>query len=463
MRSLPAWARPTLWGLSIRSALTAAAVVAVALAVGALALVFVLDRTLKSALDDAATARAQDITAQLRADPPDDLDSQLLNTDQRIALVQVVDSSGQVVRSSEDEPGSAVTDIRPPVGGQPARVVRVGGADGADLRITAQGARGVDGDYTVVVAATEESVEATLATVGGLLALGGPIIVVVAGGVTYRLVGRSLRSVEHIRTRVAAISSADLSGRVPVPVQRDGIAMLARTMNDMLGRLEAGHAAQRRFVADASHELRSPLTTVTAALELADARPELFDGDLLRHTLLPEARRMHLLVDDLLLLARADERGLPLRVADVDLDDVVDGEVRLVSDTADIVVTATLVPVRIRGDAAQLSRLTRNLLDNAVRYAATTVHAEVSWDGDRARITVSDDGPGIAERDRERVFDRFVRLEDARGRSTGGSGLGLAIVAEIVAAHNGSVRIDISESGGASVVVSLPANGASRA
>ncbi|MFC9840370.1 ATP-binding protein [Rhodococcus sp. NPDC127530] len=459
MRSVPTWARPSLWGLPIRSALTAAAVVAVALAFGAVALVYVLHRSLLSELDDAATARAEDITAQLRTDAPADLDSQLVDTDQRIALVQVADSNGQVVRSSDDEPGDAVTDIRPPVDGQPVRGVRTAAPDGGDLRITAQAARGVGGEYTVIVAATEESVEATLATVGGLLALGGPIIVIVAGFMTYGLVSLSLRSVENIRTRVSAISSADLSERVPVPAQRDGIATLARTMNDMLARLEAGHAAQHRFIADASHELRSPLTTVTAALELADARPELLDRDLVRHTLLPEALRMGLLVDDLLLLARADERGLPLRLADVDVDDVMDGEVRRFRAHADISVTAALVPVRIRGDAAQLSRVARNLLDNAIRYAAATVHVDVSRHGDRARIIVTDDGPGIAAGDRERVFERFVRLEHARERARGGSGLGLAIVAEIVAAHGGTAHIVDTEQGGTTVVVTLPVVG----
>ncbi len=154
--------------------------------------------------------------------------------------------------------------------------------------------------------------EATVATVGGLLALGGPVIALVAAVATYTLVRRSLRSVEHIRTQVAAISSSDLGERIPVPTPpRDEISALARTMNDMLTRIDAGHTAQRRFVADASHELRNPLATLTLALELADARPELLDDELVRETLLPEVTRMHLLVDDLLLLARADEHGLP--------------------------------------------------------------------------------------------------------------------------------------------------------
>ncbi|MFZ2178143.1 MAG: HAMP domain-containing sensor histidine kinase, partial [Rhodococcus sp. (in: high G+C Gram-positive bacteria)] len=363
---------------------------------------------------------------------------------------------GQVVRSSQDQPGTPVVDVRPPADSEPVRGMSVPGEPDADLRVTVQGVHGAAGDQTVIVAASKEPVEATLATVGGLLALGAPVIVLIAGFVTYKVVGRSLRSVEDIRTRVAAISTTDLSERVPVPVQQDEVAALARTMNDMLGRLEAGHTAQRRFVGDASHELRSPLTTMTAALELADTRPELLDQDLVRHTLLPEVHRMRLLVEDLLLLARADERGLPLRIVDVDLDDVVDEEIRRTRDRTGIAVTAALAPVRVRGDAAQLPRVVRNLLDNAVRYAASTVHADVSRDDGWAQIIVTDDGPGIPAAERDRVFQRFVRLEQSRDRGLGGSGLGLAIVAEIVAAHRGSVRIDTGADGGAQVVVRLP-------
>ena len=458
MRSVPEWLRPSLWGLAIRSALVAGAVVTIALALGATALLFVLDRSLLSGLDDAATARAEDITTSLRSDQPADLDSQLFDTNQRIALVQVVDSAGQVVRTSDTDPGAPATDVRPPAGGPPVPGLTGRPEHGADLRITVQGARGVGGEYTVLVAASEEPVEVTLATVGGLLALGGPVIALVAAMVTYKLVRRSLRSVEHIRTQVATISSTELGERIPVPAPRDEIAALARTMNDMLTRIEAGHTAQRRFVGDASHELRSPLATVTMALELADARPELFDRELVRDTLLPEVTRMHLLVDDLLLLARADERGLPLRLGDVDLDDVVGTEVHRARGKTEKMVIASLTPVRIRGDVTQLERVMRNLIDNAVRFAAHSVHAEVSRRGNTAQITVSDDGPGIPQSDRARVFERFVRLDNARERDRGGSGLGLAIVAEIVSAHRGSVRIGESAAGGVQVVVTLPAS-----
>lgn len=455
MRSVPEWLRPSMWGLAIRSALAAAAVVTIALAAGATALLFVLDRALISTLDDAASTRAQDITTSLQFDRPADLDSELFGTNQRITLVQVIDPTGQVVRTSDPYPGAPATDARPPAGGSPARGLSGRTDHGTDLRITAQGVSSGATDYTVIVAVSAEPVEATVATVGGLLALGGPVIALVAAVATYTLVRRSLRSVEHIRTQVAAISSSDLGERIPVPTPRDEISALARTMNDMLTRIDAGHTAQRRFVADASHELRNPLATLTLALELADARPELLDDELVRETLLPEVTRMHLLVDDLLLLARADEHGLPLRLGEVDLDDVVDAEVRRARGGTEKTITAALSPVRICGDRTQLERVVRNLIDNAVRFAAQTVHAQVMQRGDTAQIIVSDDGPGIPQPDRDRVLGRFVRLDNSRGRNLGGSGLGLAIVAEIVSAQGGSVRIGDSAQGGCQVVVTL--------
>lgn len=224
----------------------------------------------------------------------------------------------------------------------------------------------------------------------------------------------------------------------------------------MLTRIDAGHTAQRRFVADASHELRNPLATLTLALELADSRPELLDHGLVRETLLPVATRMYLLVDDLLLLARADEHGLPVRLGEVDLDDVVDAEVDRARGGTEKTITATLSPVRICGDRTQLERVVRNLIDNAIRFAAQTVHAQVMQYGDTAQIVVSDDGPGSPQPDRDRVLERFVRLDNSRERNLGGSGLGMAIVAEIVSAHRGSVRIGDSAQGGCEVVVTLP-------
>jgi signal transduction histidine kinase len=265
-----------------------------------------------------------------------------------------------------------------------------------------------------------------------------------------------MKSVDEIRSRVADISTSDLTERVPVPEQHDEISALAVTMNQMLARIEAGHAAQQRFVGDASHELRSPLTTIISALEMAHAHPELLNDELASGTLIPAAQRMKALIDDLLLLARADERGLSMARDDVDLDDLVAAEVERVRRETTLDVRTDIVPARLTGDPAALSRVLRNLIDNAARHATSRLGVEVRPESGRVRVTVSDDGPGIALADRQRVFDRFVRLDADRSRSAGGAGLGLAIVREIVAAHWGSVTIGGADGHGTTVSVQLP-------
>lgn len=446
---------PSRWGVRGRSAAAALLVVAVALAVAAGALLWVLQRTLESAADDAAAARTQQLSTRLQSASPLELDPTLLVTDGRITAVQVVDAQGRVQRGS-DGASTPLTEVRP-TPGPPLRLgVQPSRGDNADQRLVAQSVQGARGSYTVIVASAQEPIEITLATVAVLLALGMPVIVVLVGVATFVLVGRSLRPVERIRTRVAAISSADLSERVPVPRADDEITRLARTMNAMLTRVEAGQAAQRRFVGDASHELRSPLATVAAALELALEHPDVLDRDLVSDTLLPEAQRMQRLVVDLLLLASADERGLPLRLTEVDLDDVVDTEARRLPATDHVRVVVRVHPAKVRGDAAQLSRVVRNLAENAARHARTTVWLSCVAEGPTVQLVVSDDGPGIPAAQRGRVFERFVRLEADRGRGSGGSGLGLAIVAEIVAAHGGTIEACSAQGGGARMVVRLP-------
>jgi signal transduction histidine kinase len=227
-------------------------------------------------------------------------------------------------------------------------------------------------------------------------------------------------------------------------------------MNEMLSRLEAGHRAQQRFVGDASHELRSPLATIISGLEMAEAHPDLLDAELAVNTLLPEAQRMHTLIEDLLLLARADEQRLLRRREPVALDDLVRAEADRARRDAQCVIHTDLRPVRLDADPVALSRMIRNLVENAVRHAVSCVAIEVRGDDATAVLTVSDDGPGIAPADRHRVFERFVRLDSDRARSGGGTGLGLAIVAEVVAAHGGAVAIDDGPSGGTTMVVTLP-------
>jgi signal transduction histidine kinase len=189
---------------------------------------------------------------------------------------------------------------------------------------------------------------------------------------------------------------------------------------------------------------------------VAAVHPELLDEELAESTLRPEARRMQALVEDLLLLARADEGGRAWHRKDVDLDDVASIELGRVSRESSVAIDAELIPTRLVGDPGGLSRVVRNLLENAVRHAASRVELRARPDGPNAVLTVADDGPGIPEADRTRVFERFVRLDSARARSGGGTGLGLAIVSEVVAAHGGTVTVGERTGGGTLMTVQLP-------
>jgi signal transduction histidine kinase len=442
-------------GIAARSAAVSAVVVFVAFALAGAGLDVVLYRTLLAGVDDATAARVRHIAVALQSHPINDLDGALLATDQQVIAIQLIDRDGRVVARSGAAPGTPLVpttefDLN----------LRRGMSDDAvandDMRVSGQRVGTPSGDYTVIVGGGSEAVEATAWTVALLLACGGPIIVAVAAAATYRLVRRSLQSVDTIRNRVAEISTSDLAERVPVPKSRDELAALAVTMNEMLARIEAGHRAQKRFVGDASHELRSPLTTIINGLELAEAHPELLDADFAINTLLPEAQRMQTLIEDLLLLARADEQSLVLRKEEIALDDLADIEAARARREAGFRIDTDICPARLTGDSAAVSRVVRNLVDNAVRHANSRITIEVSSQNGTAIFTVSDDGPGIPPAERDRVFERFVRLDSDRSRSSGGAGLGLAIVAEVVAAHGGGVSIDDRPGGGTTMTVAFP-------
>jgi signal transduction histidine kinase len=226
----------------------------------------------------------------------------------------------------------------------------------------------------------------------------------------------------------------------------------------MLERLEQGQARQRRFVADASHELRSPVASIRQHAEVAQAHPEGTTLGALAETVAAENLRVERLVDDLLLLTRADEHTLQLQQRPVDLDDLVFEEALRLRESTTLRVDTTRVSAgRVSGDRSALWRALRNLGDNAVRHAASRVAFSLDEQDGAVVLEVDDDGPGIATADRQRVFERFVRLDDARARDVGGSGLGLAIVAEVVGAHHGTISIGHSGLGGARFQVRLPA------
>uniref|UniRef100_UPI00286E6301 sensor histidine kinase n=1 Tax=Nocardioides sp. TaxID=35761 RepID=UPI00286E6301 len=293
----------------------------------------------------------------------------------------------------------------------------------------------------VLAAQSLETVEESTAVVRELLLFGYPLVLVVVGLTSYWLTGRALAPVEAIRRRVASIDATALSARVPVPAGRDEIARLAQTMNSMLGRLQTSAEAQRQFVGDASHELRSPLAAVRAAHEIHALHPETTSWPDLSAEVLSELDRVDRLVADLLLLARSDEHGLTLRRREVDLDDLVRAEaIRLRrSGVLDIIVTAP--PVRAIGDPDHLARALRNLADNATRHTHGTVELHLSATAGVATIDVIDDGEGVANDDRERIFERFARLDGSRARDSGGSGLGLPIARQIARAHGGDITV----------------------
>jgi signal transduction histidine kinase len=264
---------------------------------------------------------------------------------------------------------------------------------------------------------------------------------------------RTLQPVADIAEQAERISGSSLHERVPVPKKRDEIHSLATTMNDMLGRLESSQNRFREFVSDASHELRNPVATSIARLEATLAHPTDSDWDETVKAVLVEQQRLAALVDELLVLARLDEHN-PRATTDVDLDDILLDEASRVDNVK--VDTSKVKPSRVQGDRRLLQRAIRNLLDNARRYASTTIWVTTARRSGTVTLTIEDDGPGIGKADREKVFERFYRPDEARSREHGGAGLGLAIVRSVVTQSGGHVDVSTSRHGGAKFRIVFP-------
>ncbi|MCX2753849.1 MULTISPECIES: HAMP domain-containing sensor histidine kinase [unclassified Gordonia (in: high G+C Gram-positive bacteria)] len=442
---------------SVRMRLTVvgAAMLFTALLIAGAIVLFVLYHSLNTAADGATAARSGEIVDAMSRSGVAGLDPSLLERTEAVDIVQIVGRNGDVLAATPGvEQDRALV---PPAGRAGMSHVIDAAFPGSDTeyRATVQGAE-VSGDLvTVVVGAGEGSIHATVWTVFAVLCVVFPIILAAAVIATDQLLRRALRPVESIRAEVADISRAGVARRVPVPDTGDEIATLAETMNEMLDRLAFARDQQLRFVGDSSHELRSPLVTIIGLLELADRTGEPIDDDSVSTLLLPEAYRLRDLIDDLLLLARADEYGLRPEFEDVDLDDIVNDEVTRLDLTTELDVDATVLPVRVTGDRRQLARALRNLGDNATRHAHGAVSVTMAVGPERVAVTVADDGVGVPDEDRDRIFDRFVRLDTARERG-GGTGLGLSIVAEIVHAHGGTVAVADTGGDGFAIELSLP-------
>lgn len=289
------------------------------------------------------------------------------------------------------------------------------------------------------------------------LALGGLALFLLAGllWLIHRVLTAALGRVESIRASVAEIRASRSEVRVPVPAGGDEITHLAETMNEMLDRLHDADRAQRAFVSDASHELRSPLTAIRM---ISETSPEGIDpgGTAVVHA---EALRLQRLVEDLLTLAKADDQGVPLDRAEVDIDDLLTDELHRLRAMTTLQITADIAPVRVLGDPARLTQVIRNISDNAVRHARHAIHLADRSEGNGVMIVIDNDGDPVPVERREAIFDRFTRLHEARDRDSGGSGLGLAIVRSLVDSHGGRVRTTDSPAGWCRFEVWLPAEG----
>ncbi|MFB4421896.1 ATP-binding protein [Streptomyces sp. QL37] len=468
-----------------RAALGATLVVAVALTAAGLAVLLVLRGNLTDRAGLEAEVTAREVAGELAAGRAyADLEA----GDEDSHPVQVTDEQGRVVAVSKDLEAISGTGTAQVVPASPAPVPSPGddddddddddGSDPPRSEVSSDppdftnGTATVDGDtadyrFAAVEVTTREDVTLTVHagaplaaeqeavnTVRNSMLTGLPVMLLVVAGVTWLVTRRALRPVEGIRRELAAITaSEDLGRRVPEPDSRDEIARLARTTNETLTVLEASVDRQRRFVADASHELRSPIASLRTQLEVGEAHPELLDVP----GAVADTVRLQVLAADLLLLARLDAGERPGRTA-VDLGALVREEVsqRASDRIAPEVTVADDDSLEVGGSRGQLARVVGNLLDNAERHAERSVAVSVRADRGDVLVEVMDDGAGVPEDERDRIFERFVRLDDARSRDDGGAGLGLAIARDVASRHGGTLTVGEGAGGGARFTLRLP-------
>ena len=394
----------------LKATLAATAIVGVALGVASAVLIGVLSSNLEDSAELEAARRAKAAAVEMMAVriPPGD-PAEASDPDVKILATR---QGGDVAFAP---PGSWVTAYAP--------------------------ASTPQGVVIVQARASLEPARATLATLQSMLVPGIPALLLLVAGLTWVAVGRALAPVSAIRRELADITASDLHRRVPEPKARDEIALLAQTTNRTLDRLERAVGKHQRFVADAAHELRSPLAVLRARLEIAPRQQ-------LTKEALTDVDRIQRLAADLLLLARLDADEPP-GTDEVDLGQVAAEEAARTRPRPDVDVGMQIGPgVVVRGSGEELRRLVANLVDNAVRHATRMVVVRLMRSGDHAVLDVGDDGPGIPVDQREAVFDRFTRLDEARARDAGGSGLGLAIARDIAARHGGSLAVVSGPPGG---------------
>ncbi|MGA9277835.1 ATP-binding protein [Ilumatobacter sp.] len=422
---------------------------AVTLVVSGVALLTTLRSTMLDNIDTSLELRAADLGALAESGIAP---RNITIPDDGTSFAQII-LNGEVIASSTNvrgqPPVDAVTDAS-------QLTVRQTSGESEEFRLVVTEQSTPAGPVTIAVGTSLADLESTLRVATWTLLISGLVMTTLAGTAAWTVVRRALRPVDSMRAEVADITVTDLDRRVSQPTTDDEIRLLADTMNRMLDRIEAGTRGQREFVSAASHELRTPIAVIRHSLDVALASPAA-DWEQVAESVLEEDLRMQRLVDDLLVIARADA---DLESTDswtlVDVDDVVlDEAARVPANTT--IDLSEVSAGQVRGDADQVRRVIRNLLDNALRHAGDRVAVEVVSRAGAVVVAIDDDGPGIAPADRERIFERFVRLDSARSRRDGGFGLGLSIVLDLVRRHDGTVVVSTSERlGGARVVVTFP-------
>jgi signal transduction histidine kinase len=441
--------------LRLRYAVTATLLAAVTFAVGGAVALTLYHDNLVSNVDDGVRGTARAIAAAAeRAPLPDPIPMPVALG---VPRVQVLNAAGKVI--SGDPASVADPPMLTLARGQNGRVVSV--AHPANLpersaAVIAVRTASPIGPLTIVVAASLDPADDKTNQALELSAVLGGVSLAAVGAVAWLTAGGTLRRVERLRAQVAAITgSGDLARRVP-EAGTDELSRLSSTLNEMLAAMSRSAERQRRFVADAAHELRTPLAGLRASLDVAVSHPETAADQTWVAELAEGHRRLGRLVNDLLVLARIDG-GAPRRRQAVDLAGVVtDGTRRRIPAGIELR-AGRIEPAVVSGDESQLGRVVTNLVDNALRHARGAVRVALTVEDGQAVISVADDGPGIPPADREQIWDRFVRLDHDRARAGGGSGLGLALVRELVQAHGGTASAaDPATGPGALFVVRLP-------
>lgn len=435
---------------SVRFRTTAGAALALFVLVGVSGLVIgvVIGRQIEQAFDNTLVEQARDRALLLDggADP-----ASLISTVGEEAIVAIVGADGDVLATSGLADASDVASIPDGVSDQEVGVIDSDADHGAEVSSERLRIAVVESDTggRVIVGSELEQSRRAISSVRTILLAGVPVVAVVAGGIAWLVTGRALAPVHRMHDDLGRIVELSDGTRVDDPGTGDEIAELAGQMNRLLDRLGHQQSLRRQFVSDASHELKSPLANARMLVETADAASD-------RSLALGELDRLRAIVDDLLFLAEHDETTS----ADpqvVDLDDVVFTEAERLAATIGLTVDASrVVPARVAATTAEVARAVGNLLTNAGRHGRERIEVSVGEADSMWIVTVDDDGPGVPESERERIFERFSRLDDARGRDGGGTGLGLAIVASVAERWGGRVTVGDSPLGGARFRLLLP-------